>query len=220
MATVNEVTVSGRKFRKLVDEATKLWQKISFWTKASDVEFDDGMTAEIKMGAVDGITDSLASTSSKIAASAKALKQVNDKLAQGRLEFVVNDDGSIGYRLDGADTVLPFNSRFNGVIMRYYKKSTDSSAYLSIYDNPTTGYYNYGAAYDPDTRKTTIKYPGRYSMMISDNNGYAACYLNDEQIKIVSYSSIYFAHDLKEGDVLYFTGSQTGAHAYIEKISD
>ena len=46
---VNEVIVTGRKFRKLLDEATRLWQRISFWTKASDVEFDDGKTAEEKV---------------------------------------------------------------------------------------------------------------------------------------------------------------------------
>lgn len=46
---INEEIVTGRKFRKLVDEATKLWQRISFWTKACDVEFDDGETAEEKI---------------------------------------------------------------------------------------------------------------------------------------------------------------------------
>lgn len=49
---INEEIVTGRKFRKLVDEATKLWQKISFWTKACDVEFDDGFTAEQKIGSL------------------------------------------------------------------------------------------------------------------------------------------------------------------------
>lgn len=105
---VNEEIVTGRKFRKLIDEATKLWQRMSFWTKASDVEFDDGSTAETKMGAINGITDSLASTSSNIAASAKAINQLNNKLANGRVEIVVNDDKSLGYKLDGADTVFPF----------------------------------------------------------------------------------------------------------------
>ena len=47
---INEEIVTGRKFRKLVDETKKLWQRISFWTKACDVEFDDGQTAEEKIG--------------------------------------------------------------------------------------------------------------------------------------------------------------------------
>lgn len=59
---VNEQIVTGRKFRKLIDEANKLWQRISFWTKASDVEFNDGKNAETKFGAINGVTDSLTST--------------------------------------------------------------------------------------------------------------------------------------------------------------
>lgn len=81
MATVNEQIVTGRAHRVLIDKVAKLWQKISFWTKSSDVEFNDGKSAETKVGAIDGITDSLASTSSRIAASAKALSTVNNKLA-------------------------------------------------------------------------------------------------------------------------------------------
>ena len=79
---VNEIIVTGRKFRKLIDEATKLWQRISFWTKASDVEFDDGSDAETKFGAINGITDSLTSTSSNVAASATAVKTLNDKITE------------------------------------------------------------------------------------------------------------------------------------------
>lgn len=111
MATVNETIVTGRKFRKLVDEAQKLWQRISFWTKASDVEFNDGSTAETKMGAINGITDSLVSTSSNIAASAKALNQLNNKLAN-QPTFTYDSNGKItGYKTPGgADTVFPFNT--------------------------------------------------------------------------------------------------------------
>lgn len=108
MATVNEQIVTGRKFRKLVNEATKLWQRISFWTKASDVEFDDAKTAEIKVGAIDGITDSLASTSSRIAASAKSVNQLSNNL--GGLSFGETADGKPGYRKPGADAVIPFKS--------------------------------------------------------------------------------------------------------------
>lgn len=46
---INEQIIIGRKFRKLIDESTGLWQRISFWTKASDVEFNDGKNAEEKI---------------------------------------------------------------------------------------------------------------------------------------------------------------------------
>ena len=77
---VNETNVTGRKFRRLIDESAKLWQRISFWTKASDVEFEDGKTAEAKLSAINGITNSLTSTSSNIVASAAAVKALNDKI--------------------------------------------------------------------------------------------------------------------------------------------
>lgn len=50
---INEQKVTGRKFRKLVDEAQKLWQRISFWTMACDVEFEDGKTLEEKFTELD-----------------------------------------------------------------------------------------------------------------------------------------------------------------------
>ena len=77
---VNETIVTGRKFRKCIDAATKAWQRISFWTKSSDVEFEDGKNAETKLGAIDGITDSLEDTSSRMAASAKAVSTLNNNL--------------------------------------------------------------------------------------------------------------------------------------------
>lgn len=49
---VNEVIVTGRKFRKLIDETAKLWQRISFWTMASDVEMSDGTSLENTINAL------------------------------------------------------------------------------------------------------------------------------------------------------------------------
>lgn len=50
MAPLNEKIITNRKFRKLADKKKKLWYRFSFWTKASDVEFDDGLSAEEKLG--------------------------------------------------------------------------------------------------------------------------------------------------------------------------
>ena len=74
---INEQIVTGRKFRKLVDETNKIWQRISFWTKAADVEFNDGKTAEQKLGAINGITSDLTCEDPKIAASAKSVKTLH-----------------------------------------------------------------------------------------------------------------------------------------------
>lgn len=102
---VNEQIVTGRKFRKLVDEATKLWQRISFWTKASDVEFNDGKDAETKLGAIDGITDSLVSTSSNIALSAAAGNNLQNQVTQ--LTNTINNLGTqVTMTLDGTTLII------------------------------------------------------------------------------------------------------------------
>lgn len=77
---INEQIITGRKFRKCIDVANKVWLRISFWTSANDVEFDDGKTLQQKLGTINGITDSLTSTDIKSALSAKAGKVLNDKL--------------------------------------------------------------------------------------------------------------------------------------------
>lgn len=56
---LNEEIVTGRKFRKCIDVANKLWQRISFWTMACDVWFEDGKNAEEKLGNVDTVVKEL-----------------------------------------------------------------------------------------------------------------------------------------------------------------
>ena len=97
---MSETIVTGKKYRILTDVAQKVWQRVSFWTKSSDVEFDDGKTAETKVGAISGITDSLVSTSSNIAASAKAVSELNGNL--GGCSFL--QEGNDFY-IVGADSV-------------------------------------------------------------------------------------------------------------------
>lgn len=79
---INEQIVTGRKFRKCIDVINKVWLRISFWTSANDVEFDDGKTLQQKLGSFSGVTDSLNSTDSKYALSAAAGKVLNDKQEQ------------------------------------------------------------------------------------------------------------------------------------------
>ena len=63
---INETISTGNKYRRLKDATNKIWQRLSFWTKASDVEFDNGSTAEASLGSIIGITDSLNSNSSNV----------------------------------------------------------------------------------------------------------------------------------------------------------
>lgn len=110
---VNEQIVTGRKFRKLLDEATKLWQRISFWTKATDVEFDDGQTAESKMGAIKGITTDLNVTETGYAADATMLTQLYSDIGYKKLQF-----GQYALRTNAPgeyEVTIPFHHPFNGI---------------------------------------------------------------------------------------------------------
>ena len=105
---VNEVIVSTYN-RRLIDKAAKLWQRFSCWTKASDVEFSDGKTAEQKLVNINGISSDLNENDDKIAASISSVHEVNNKF--GGLRFGLDEDGNpiiIIKGEDGADTVIPF----------------------------------------------------------------------------------------------------------------
>ena len=45
---MKEIIVKGRKYRTLADSVNKIWHRISFWTAASDVQFEDGSYLEGK----------------------------------------------------------------------------------------------------------------------------------------------------------------------------
>lgn len=47
--SVKEQIVTGRSYRRLIDATNMLWQRISFWHKASDCEHDDGLSTENKI---------------------------------------------------------------------------------------------------------------------------------------------------------------------------
>lgn len=79
---INEVIITGRKYRRLIDVATKLWERISFWTKASDVEFDDGKNAQLKVGAIKGITTSTSVTETGYAIDASVIPSIYAKITE------------------------------------------------------------------------------------------------------------------------------------------
>ena len=66
-----DVTKTGAVYRVLAALSPVTWNKISFWGKASDVEFNDTKSAETKVGAIDGITSDRTSKSDSYAASTK-----------------------------------------------------------------------------------------------------------------------------------------------------
>lgn len=105
---MKEQIVTGKKFRILADVTSRLWHVISFWTKAQDVEFNDGTNAQSKLGNIVGISDSLTSTASNVAASAKAVKIINDKVVNqiGNLNNQIgNLNNQISIAQEGFDAI-------------------------------------------------------------------------------------------------------------------
>lgn len=142
--TINEVKITGCAERVLIDKAAKLWQRISRWTHSSDVEFDDGKTAQEKVGAINGITSNFEDGSIDIAASSVLTKSIKDDLNDGiineRIQLVIQDDGNLGWKKDGADTVIPFSNIKNLKIERVrWNYIIDNAprdyAYMIIWDN-------------------------------------------------------------------------------------
>ena len=107
----NENIVTGRYYRVLSDAAQQIWDRISFWSKASDTEANDGIDLETKVGAINGITDDLSCEDSSIAASSVAVNRLNESL--GGLSFGYDSaSGKYGYWKKEADTevFVPFKS--------------------------------------------------------------------------------------------------------------
>lgn len=96
---VNETIVTNRYFRRCTDAANKVWQRISFWHKASDCEFDDGSTAQTKVGAIKGITTSTSVTETGYAADMTTVKGL-----QTQIDELNSNLGSKSYILSSSST--------------------------------------------------------------------------------------------------------------------
>ena len=90
---VSEKKVTG-KFYRIWSAADKLWHRISFWTHANDVEFNDGKTAQTKVGAIKGITTSTNTKETGYAADATTVAALNQSL--GNLKTDLNKLNSLG----------------------------------------------------------------------------------------------------------------------------
>ena len=75
-----EIITKDRKEYNIWDKINSKWNRLNFWHKASDCEFNDGKTAQTKLGAIDGITSDLSGESETVAASIKCVNQLNSSL--------------------------------------------------------------------------------------------------------------------------------------------
>lgn len=84
MATVEEVKVTGRKYR-IWDAVNNIWKRISYWTKATDVEFNDGTNLE------DKISNMNTEITQDITVVNQSINNLNSsKIAKSQLTFVLS----------------------------------------------------------------------------------------------------------------------------------
>lgn len=112
--------LSGYNKYKRYIKTSDGYKLCSHWTSSNTVHFDDNKTAQSKLGSINGISDSLTSTSSNVAASTAAVKALNDKITQTnsniRIPLTTSSGASAG-ELDilGKSATLVFNTNLDGV---------------------------------------------------------------------------------------------------------
>ncbi len=81
-STTNKI--KGRAYRVLVDNTpgAYIWNQLSLWTHAQDVEFNDGNTAQSKVGDINGITTSTSVTEAGFAADASVVSSLYTRVNQ------------------------------------------------------------------------------------------------------------------------------------------
>ena len=102
------VDVTGKAYKILTDASNRVWSRISFWTKGSDVEMNDGNSAETNLGAIKGLTASTNVGTTGYAADMTAVKSINDNFVSNI--YVNQTDGKLHKVQGGADTALNFSS--------------------------------------------------------------------------------------------------------------
>lgn len=129
-----EILIKKGKKYNIFDKINNVWNQLSIWTHADDVEFSDGKTASTKVGALNGITSDLSCEDESIAISAKAvndsLNSINTNLTDNLsntghvFRFAEDGEGNGGYlKADGS--FVPFSKGILGDVVTY-KQSTST----------------------------------------------------------------------------------------------
>lgn len=98
---IKETIYLHRKHRVCIGNsgAQKMWNRYSFWTHASDVEFEDGSTLEGKISSMKGITNDI-NAGAGFAADVSLVKSIRDSL-KGLIDNLSNFVNNINDRLGG-----------------------------------------------------------------------------------------------------------------------
>ena len=193
-----ETTSIGHFFNRCTDAVNNLGEIREVWTHAKDVEFDDGETAQNKVGAIKGITSDYNTTDAGYAASMTSVSALNNSL--GGLSFGTDGDGNYGYY--GADgSLIPFSSCVFGFM-------TAAGEAKTIAAKPLVAY---GMDMDTTNNKLTITQAGQYILCVG---GHGTSFNNSLKVngtKVIQGNAT-IVQSLNVGDVI--TGSASHASAW------
>ena len=83
------------------------YEQLSYKTSSQTVDFDDGKTAETKLGAIKGITTSTSVTETGYAADAKTVSEINQSLVSFNVDNLINESSlfspEIAYKMPEAE---------------------------------------------------------------------------------------------------------------------
>lgn len=152
-----------------------------------------------------------ANTNEKNLASAVVVGEIYNNLAQGRVQLVVNDDGTLGYRLDGADAVIPFRKATPITMLKYFQKQSDTSAATYTYtltDDVSTLLIQYVAAVGSSASNLpTVSVNG------VSKTGFTLRQM--AKLSVMNTFAYYLVvNDLKKGDTLIMTSPYWGTNMY------
>ena len=202
----SEIQVTGKKYRILTDVTNKVWTVISFVSKAVDTIFNDGKTAEAKLGAIDGITSDLSGESETIAASIKCVNELNSSLVNenGEIFRYGYQDGKRGVWVKEADTdvFVPFKS--GGITIKEWYGKLNGGYNQIIFDTTDLTTLNIGV-YKParGLDSQVIQYSNE------DGNWVDLLKLTKDSgvsnLDISPYNTvrIYFAHSAAVGSIIF-----------------
>ena len=100
--SIIETIYKHRKHRVCVGNngVQKIWNRYSYWTHASDVEFDDGLTLDEKISNVKGTTNDI-NAEAGYAADVSLVRSIRDAL-KNLIDGLSNAVNGINNRLGGA----------------------------------------------------------------------------------------------------------------------
>ena len=130
--------LSGYKRFKKYIKTSSGFQLQSLWSNANTVEADDGKNMQTKVGAINGITSSTTANSTDIAASANLVNTRCNELSNnlGGLSFGQDADGNWGFKIGGADPVVPFKGEPD-----FDYEHNISIPYIVVAGNPNVLHY-------------------------------------------------------------------------------